>query len=304
MKKEGYGLAECCENSASEQQKDKEILNIIDIIINKGVEDTRYIIQKFEEIYRDEYRHKYSQILNFLMKVEAESLDYLASNMDILKEDISKGTYEFKKSFLKLYDHVMLEIVRIRLYNNYSERENLIEDKLNTAKNEFEYHSNVWNNLQAEVYTNIGKVNEQFKNSNAQFISILGVFSAVVMVFFGGQNIIGNILSTINKCSIMKVVFLASLVGLMMFNIIFLLLYFISKIVDKSIATRDLERLWDECFYWDETENIKAKEKYKKVLNSPIRRLKIRYPIVFWYNFFMILTMISSIVIWIIKMYF
>lgn len=289
-------------NNINEQKKDEEIKKIISDVIDTGVEDINGFIERFDKIYKDEYRHKYSEILEILMKNEDESLDYLVANMDILKEHIFNGTYTFRNSFLKLYDHIMLEVTRIRLYHDYEKRENLIEDKIDTTKNELEQYRDLYYNL----YGDIKNFNDQLQNSNAQFISILGIFSAVVMVFFGGLSMLGNILSTINKASNIRIVFMASLTGIIIFNVIFLLCYFIAKILDKNIATNDLNKLHENCWKWDNNtgeyiENPKNIKKYRRILKSPFIRLKIRYPIVFWFNITMFSMMFICFVFWILK---
>ncbi|OOO62029.1 hypothetical protein [Clostridium tepidum] len=301
------------ENSVIEEEKDNEIRDVITLIMDEGVEDISFIVEKFNNIYQCNYRHKYSQILKLLMEIEDESLDYLVLNMNILKEHISTSEYVFKKSFLKLYDHIMLEVTRIRLYHDYEKREKLIESKVNTAKSELEYYRDLYNNLNTDInnlYTTVNNVNDQLQNSNAQFISILGIFSGIVIAFFGSIKVTENIFSNLGKdISKYRIIFMAALVGFILFNTIFVLLYFVAKICNKNIATCSLDKYYNQCYdwnCWDETkgmfkeksENIKE---YRKILNSPLKRLRIRYPIVFWTNSFIILIMIISFILWLIQ---
>ncbi|APQ73651.1 hypothetical protein RSJ22_11970 [Clostridium botulinum] len=298
------------ENSVIEEEKDNEIKDVITLIIDEGVEDISVIVQKFNNIYQCNYRHKYSQILKLLMEIEDESLDYLVLNMNILKEHISTSEYVFKKSFLKLYDHIMLEVTRIRLYHDYEKREKSIESKVNTAKSELEYYRDLYNNLNTDInnlYTTVNNVNEQLQNSNAQFISILGIFSGIVIAFFGSIKVTENIFSNLGKdISKYRIIFMAALVGFILFNTIFILLYFIAKISNKNIATNSLDKYYNRCYEWDGEEgqwkeNRKAIKKYRRILKYPIKRLKIRYPIVFWTNSFIVLVMIMSVVVWIMQ---
>lgn len=305
------------ESFAAEQEKDNAIKNIIKDIIDKGVDDIDAFIQRFSEVYNNEYRHKYSEILKLLMKIksesEAESLDYLVLNMKILKEHISCSQYSFKKSFFKLYDHIILEVTRIQLYYDYEKREKLIESKVNTAKNQLEYYGDLYNNLSTninELYSTVNNINEQLGDSNAQSISILGIFSGIVIAFFGSikvtENIFSNLGEDISKC---RIIFMAGLVGFILFNTIFVLLYFIAKVSNKSIATGNFNKYYYECYDWncwdeekgsykENSENIK---KYREILDSPRKRLKIRYPIVYWVNLFMVSIVIMSFILWLMK---
>ncbi len=254
-----YEKTNYSENFMTEQEKDNEIKHIIKHIIDEGVEDIDVFVERFTKVYDHEYRHKYSEILQLLMEIksesEAESLDYLVLNMNVLKEHISCSQYSFKKSFFKLYDHIMLEVTRIQLYHDYEKREKLIESKVNTAKNELEYYGNLYNNLSTDInglYSTVNNVNEQLRDSNAQSISILGIFSGIVIAFFGSIKVTENIFSNLGEgISKYRIVFMAGVIGFILFNTIFVLLYFIAKVSNKSIATGNFDKYYYECYDWN-----------------------------------------------------
>ena len=66
-------------------------------------------------------------------------------------------------------------------------------------------------------------------------IEILGIFIAVVFVLFGIFNLTVEAFSFVN-ISISRMLFIISCLTFIMFNSVFLLLYAISRFIDKSIA--------------------------------------------------------------------
>lgn len=59
---------------------------------------------------------------------------------------------------------------------------------------------------------------------------------------------------------------MAALVGFILFNTIFILLYFIAKISNKNIATNSLDKYYNRCYEWDGEEG-QWKENRKAIKN-------------------------------------
>lgn len=293
----------------------EEILNLISVKIN--IEDS---IVRLIVFYLINHRHKYSKVAEYINKKainDEQFVSFILSNVDklikyckgysnrvdelikqVIKElEIPNNQYEelnhFKliENLEKLNDHISLEQQRIIFSQNreHSIFSGLIDEINNSTQK-----------AQMEIDNKTKQIKDEL---NSSVISVLGVFSAVVMVFFGGLNVLGNILSTMNEACILRVTFIAALTGIIVFNIIFLLLYFIAKLLNKSIAINDLSLLYGKCYEWDSNqekvvENSSALKKYRKIINSPFRRLRVRYPILFWFNFGMILIMLNCAMIW------
>jgi flagellar motor component MotA len=293
---------------ANEESSDGKLVELLNELSSSRIKDIESTVKRFNSIYRNGYRHKYSGILEILISMGYDSRDFLYLNLEELYAHINKNSNHsnIRKPFNKLYDHVCLEITRLAQYDMYRQTEDSLIVKINSVKNELDIHRD-------EMFTKIHSANHELKeanskieNGNAQTVSVLGIFTAVVMVFFGGLNVLGNILSSMNQASSVRVVFMASLTGIIVFNIIFLLCYILAKILNKNIATNDLELLYEKCYEWDSVKkevktNQKALNKYRKTIKSPIRRLGKRYPVVFYFNTFMISTMACCVIIWSIR---
>jgi len=98
-----------------------------------------------------------------------------------------------------------------------------------------------------------------------------GIFSAIVLVFFGGTSIIGNIIEGMKETNIFITIIVTCFAGTIIFDLLFMFIYFLAKILDRNIAATQ-ERVW-----WEPI----------------LARVRIRYPIIFYAN------IISTIVIYI-----
>lgn len=108
----------------------------------------------------------------------------------------------------------------------------------------------------------VEKTMEKIENSYSVFISILGIFSGIVLVFASGSSIWGSLFKDISKYNWRKIILIIGLSSLVTYNIVFMFIYFIAKLLDRNIATTKSSSEWIPIF----------------------KRLKIRYPIVYWYN--------------------
>ena len=74
---------------------------------------------------------------------------------------------------------------------------------------------------------------------NTQIVTVLGIFAAIVVVFFGGTSAYKSVFETLKITNLVEIIFIISAIGFILFNIIFMLLYTISKIIGKPISSKD-----------------------------------------------------------------
>ena len=115
--------------------------------------------------------------------------------------------------------------------------ENQINDK-NTGLNALyekvdERENNIENKIKSKVYS--------------EFIAILGIFTAITFAIFGGMNLLSNLFQNIGstQASLGQTLILAAIFGLIMWGIIELLFYWISKINGITDSTKDKNK---KCF--------------------------------------------------------
>lgn len=157
-----------------------------------------------------------------------------------------------KEAVYQLYDHVNLDIARINYIKVVDRRlETTGEDlkgKIEDAKVAAQKVQEITDSLTGTVEAMSNKVN----NAYSEFVSILGIFSAIVLVFFGGTSIFGNIISNMKGTYIFKCIIMCLLTGIVIFDIIFMFIYFMAKIINRNIAaTNFIPISWfsGQCIY-------------------------------------------------------
>lgn len=282
----------------------------IKLVLNKITEnvDIEDTINWIIEFYLLKDRHRYSevakyineksindeQIISFILMNLEMIIDYCQGNPEILNEQIisiKDGTkHEDSKldcnklieKLHKLNDHVELELDRIQ-FSVKREREvrvRMVDDLNNTLRNAQNDMISTANNIEAKL--------------NNTVISVLGIFSAIIIAFFGGLNVLANILTYLpnSDISIYRLVFISCLTGIIVFNIVFMLLYFISRMLDKDMG--------GFCGF-----NIIIKyEESTELIPRLYYRLKIimkRHPMMFWFNSLIVFIMTSTFIVWLIS---
>lgn len=179
-------------------------------------EKIRGYLLRLQAIYQPEFRHFYSDIFAVITKIDGDSrktgnIVTLQGNINVLYSHSIDGDFseEFKLCLRKLYDHVNLDIARLE----YTKR---IVDTIN--------ESNTITNKELRV------VKTKAEQMQKEYVTILGIFSSIVLTFVAGMFFSSAVLSNIDKTTIYRLVFVMSLIGLMLFNLFHFLLDYIQRI--------------------------------------------------------------------------
>lgn len=254
-------------------------------------------IDRFNNIYSvQNFRHLYSSFFPLLQEVDAEensSLDYLSTNLAILHEkfdeklkdiddnkaqltNISADDTEIRicMCFIKLFDHMNLEIARWRYYAKSNQAIENLNNDLQKTRNEL-----------AQAKNELEQANNKIKATQGESLTVFGIFSAIIITFFGGFNFITSSITSIHEIHIFKGILVILLCGFIIVNTVFLLFYFIGKLTDKSIFTPfPLEK------------NSERADKRKHI--GSLRQIKRRLPYMFWFNVIILVLMLADIGIW------
>ena len=231
--------------------KRKEFRNILLVLstdqeILKEPKKRRDFYLRLENLYYSPYkeksfRHFYSDIFSVLTQIndgdDKGSIDVLGQNVDILRRgyqaknvDLEGNLIDISSEIEKLYDHVSLDIARIK----YSEKGDVQvsgEESLEKIRSQINEDENKIKALQNLVNETAKKADKMQK----EYVSILAIFAAVVGVFFSGLGFSSSVLSNIDKSSIYRILFGITILGVFLFNLFALLLGFIREIVgDKA----------------------------------------------------------------------
>ncbi len=194
---------------------------------------------------RQEYSLISRHINDMITHTHGESaIDCITVNLQTINCHIRKKKYSDGASSLserrkdktihryieKLVDCIQLESYRHEiLIRNNNTTASLIENKL------LERMSNSWNETSKIIDEKADKI-------NANTITTIGLFSAIVFVFFGGVTALGSVFDFLKNVHDMEDLRLLSIVlitiYLVMHNLIFMVIYVISKLIDKPIGRK------------------------------------------------------------------
>lgn len=99
------------------------------------------------------------------------------------------------------------------------------KEKIESVSNEFEEKANTLSN-------DIQSGQRRMQN---EYITILGIFAAIVLAFTGGMTFSSSVLENIHKSSIYRIVFITLIIGCILFNLVWLLIDFMRNVNEKRI---------------------------------------------------------------------
>lgn len=144
----------------------------------------------------------------------------ISQNLRVLEKSISYKWKddESKRHFAKLYDHINLECIRLRDFDN----------KINEVKN-------ATRESKQELQQKYEILENSLNKQQNQYITILGIFASIVLAFVGGLVFSNSALSNIDKVSIFRLVFVIAFIALFFGNILYQLFSFLLKITSRTV---------------------------------------------------------------------
>lgn len=197
---------------------------------------------RLEELYyapdnEKRFRHFYSDIFSALTQIndgdDQGSIDVLGQNMNILlcgyqakNSDDEGKLIDISDQIRKLYDHISLDIARIK-YSEKGDVEVSGQESIEKIRSQINDDESKIITLQDRVKEATVKADKMQK----EYVSILAIFAAVIGVFFSGVGFSTSVLSNIDKSSIYRILLGVTILGMFLFNLLALLLGFIREIV-------------------------------------------------------------------------
>lgn len=213
---------------------DQEILSDDNVVLQ--------IIDKLKQVYtvdqtgKSAYRHEYSRIFGKMKELKDSNpncLEILGQNIGLVYEKIQKDpniNEEFFKCCLKLYDHINLEIARMNYVDNITREIQNSTSKLNQNIKEIKDTSDSITNEIEDTKQEAKKLRSKLDKAQQETITILGIFSAVVLAFMGGMSFSSSVLESMYLSNVYRVSFICLLIGLVLVNLIYVLFTFIMHI--------------------------------------------------------------------------
>lgn len=154
-----------------------------------------------------------------------------------------KNLKDTRKAILKIWDHINLAQQQYSVLKLSDEDYNKKIDKMFTPK-----------------------IDELSKDLNSQLLTMIGIFTALAFLIFGGISSLDNIFSNANL-PLLKIMIIGSIWGLSILNLVFVFLFCVGKMTKLNFASSN-----------DDSATIFQK-----------------YPIVWWSNFIIVSTLLMSI---------
>lgn len=230
-------------------------------------------ITTLKNIYQVDFRHSYSELSKFIESLGSDERDYLCKKLDKLLiklddlEDYSKPKYETViKGIFKLSDHVNLETIRL----NRMKQIDFLSDE--TTKNLKEIQE-----IQKKNIEEAENISNQISGFHGQSMLILGIFATIVVGFSAEIELVNGTLDALKEIGLRGALVVVVLLGLVLINVLFLLLYTLSKIAGKSIAVDCKHRGCEVC-----------RDNCKK-----ITKMFKKYPYILFSNMFFIVVLMG-----------
>lgn len=235
-----------------ENERQEELERILEELANSQEilqNQLNQYVDRIVTVYSDsDFRHRYSGFYAKITVIDGDdegNLDILSQNICILYEEICKRFREKQvekevyNGVRKLYDHVNLDIARINYIRTISNRAEAIQQEVEETQKKVEETQQqtqiTFDKLKSEIEDTKQQsvsILQKVQNAEREYIAILGIFAAIIAAFFSGIGFSSSILANIEKATIYRLSGMTTLVGLIIFNILVLLMSFVSHIVE------------------------------------------------------------------------
>ena len=268
------------DNKSTIETMEVNLLSLLKKWTLENIKDEEAATQEvncFVQYINNYHRFLYSSVSKLIFEGEDKETDNLINNIKYLIDHLNKFKIDdednIRKMLIKLYDHINLAFLQ---FKSIKMNEDIFNQQIKHLENDtIASLSNTVKSVQEYQVNTEEKINNDLKEMNdniyGQLLSIVGIFTALAFLVFGGINYVSNIFESVGKVPIIELMIVGSIWGICMMNMIFLFMYFIAKLVNKHISK-----------YEDDLVNGIKYTVYQK------------YPLMFWSNWFVINIFIFS----------
>lgn len=183
---------------------------------------------------------------------EQFKIDYPEKSAKTEREKERQKKLRTQRTILKMWDHVNLARRQYVLFHNKDEGfSQIVDEKMKNASTEI------------------------YKEMNGQLISLVGIFTALSFLVFGGVSSLDNIFAGAKDIPILKLIIIGCIWSFCIMNLVFTFMLFVARLTKLSVKSTD-----------DVNANIVQK-----------------YPLVCWSNFVILFILVLSIWLYYIRKY-
>lgn len=201
-----------------------------------------FYYRELKKIYSDpQFRHSYSILSKFLSERTPDTYPVLCRWLLLVINYCAgfRGAENEKlvQKLQKLLDHIELEGIRLDRMESVMHLGQEVRKLQAEIKKDVTYVQQLKAEIQSlneDTQKMSTEVNERINDYHGQSIAILGIFSAVVLVFMSGIGFSSSVLDNINKASLFRLGFTILLLGIVLSNVIYILLRFVLFLSKKD----------------------------------------------------------------------
>ena len=167
----------------------------------------------------------YSVISGFIVVLDEKARGVFATNVDKLLQyvlDENEVLEDTRKICIKLYDHFQLNLIQIESASI------ITKDAIATAMRD-----------------EIEESHKEIKGIQKEYITILGIFAAIMLAFVGAFTFSTSVLSNLGEADALELVAVALVIGIVFILLISILIDFLREINDKIIKDEKGKRKWN-----------------------------------------------------------
>ena len=209
-------------------------------------------LARLREIYLDDsgtqngFRHNYSRATSAMFSPDpdgdgdpktyefyANKVETLVANVGTIRDRALTGDdNELLMPLTKLYDHVNLELVRA---NYYARLNDLQDTRLRILSNQIkEYREAAKKSIEETAENATKRAKELIEESKVETqrdnVTVLGIFTGIVVAFVAGMTFSSSVLQIIDKASIYRLGAMAVVMALFFLDLVALLISFLGRV--------------------------------------------------------------------------
>lgn len=238
-------------SDSNEDEKRKAFTDALKILcdFDSSLDDNGIngFIDFFTKLYgteENEFRHMYSDACEVMFsQLDTKEFDNgvpfgvvnLENNITMIKEVAERTGASARtiSGLKKLQDHISLEKLRMRYMAAQNKHNKEITEKLSE-------------NFEEKINSSLENANKSFKDQiketkdslQRNYVTILGIFAAVVIAFMSATAFSSSVLESMNDVSIYRLSFTMLVLGFFIFNLLCALFMFLSKISNANAVQR------------------------------------------------------------------
>lgn len=198
------------------------------LTVNSSAFDCKEFIEHLINYLNEFERIQYSAFSSLIYNSDFEIRGVISTNLDKLLDYLF--VTDFRKAFPDDKKREMIKKIIIKLWDHY----HLAYSQLQDLNRDDFYEKFIPERDEIKL-----EIKEESKIINKELISMVAIFTAMSFLILGSLSPLSSILTqTIENLPVLNICIVCLFWGLCVYNLIYLFMYLVGKIIDKSITSR------------------------------------------------------------------